>query len=111
VLPDTSVLHHQALRFAKAQMLAVHRTFATATQTKAWAFGIVPVKVVDPMRQQCGESPAGDLWMRADADGPPLLSGVGHSWAIDVWSASPAAMNDPERSYSLMGLVWPMHAD
>lgn len=115
VLPDLSLLHAQLLRFAKAQLrnaaqaedavseavlaaLSAPQTFATATQATAWVFGILRHKVVDQMRQQRRESPAGDLSMEGEAEGPPLPPGVGQAGAISVWNAGPAAMNDPEQA-------------
>lgn len=116
VLPDLPGLHAQLLRFAKAQLrnaalaedavsesvlaaLSAPQRFATPNQATAWVFGILRHKVIDQMRQQRREAPAGDLTPDANADGPLTRSpGLGDMAAMGIWSVGHDAMNDPEQA-------------
>lgn len=110
-LPDFGELRLKLLRFARARLYsaglaedAVSETLlavlqarhdrshpTVASQTTAWVFGVLRHKLVDQLRQQRRETPAGD-------DLPEPQSGS-HDWfAGGAWCGLSAPAADPEQA-------------
>lgn len=104
--PDLAALQAPLLRFARSRLrnlelaedavsakllaaLEKPQAFATAAQAVAWTYGVLRHKLVDQMRQQTREAPAGDRLPDADTRS-------GDWTGAGAWHGSPCPLQEPE---------------
>ena len=93
--PDLGALHASRLRYARARLRNItladdavsetllatwqtQTTFQTPAQARAWVYGIVRHKLVDQLRLQGRETPAGNHLPEPDTRSPDWF--VGSDW-------------------------------
>lgn len=108
--PDLVALHAPLLRFARSRLhnpalaedavsatllaaLEKPQSFATASEAVAWMYGVLRHKLVDQMRQQARETPAGDRL-------PDTDTRCGDWVGAGAWHGSPCPLQEPEAACS-----------
>jgi RNA polymerase sigma factor (sigma-70 family) len=79
------------------------RSFASAAQQVAWVYGVLRHKLVDQLRQQQREAPAGDLV----SDGMAVNPGDGQ--VLGAWPCSGGAAISPEQACDQKQLIDRVH--